>query len=177
MNQTVGVYGKIPAQADFVRGNVGEFSRLGLDRWFQEAHEVVHNERGRLPNAPACFALAQPGTRTLVLGAMARSEDPAGRVFPIIVFGLVDAMPDSVPAVPQAYGRVFAGGIAALEGVASASAADLGARCAALADTLVREPTADAHASLAHEGLAPLGVPLGGLPHGAAYALRTVLSG
>ena len=30
-NPVVGVYGKIPAQADFTRCNVADFSRLGLD--------------------------------------------------------------------------------------------------------------------------------------------------
>jgi hypothetical protein len=54
-NPSVGVYGKVPAQADFVRVNAGELSRLGYDRWFQEAHEVVHGERGRLPEDVAYF--------------------------------------------------------------------------------------------------------------------------
>jgi type VI secretion system protein ImpM len=178
MNPSVGVYGKIPAQADFVRGNVGEMSRLGLDRWFQDAHEVVHSERSRLPDS-ACFALAPAGSQTVVLGAMVRSEDAVGRAFPLIVFGLIPAqgVAESFPAVPQAYARFFDGAMAIVETAASATAADLSARAADLAYTLVPEPTANQHALLAHEGIGAVAPGLGGLPGGAAYGLRTLASG
>jgi type VI secretion system protein ImpM len=176
MSATVGVYGKVPAQADFVRGNVGEMSRLGLDRWFQEAHEVVHSERHRLPAEPTSFAIA-PGSGRLMLGVLAPSQDAVGRVFPIIVFALVDARAVPFSLVPQAYARFFERATAALEGAETLTAADLSGRAQGLADAVVPERIADAQALLAGERMAPLGLSLGGLPHGAAYALRTLQTG
>jgi type VI secretion system ImpM family protein len=176
MNSAIGVYGKVPAQADFVRGNVGEMSRLGLDRWFQEAHEVVHSEHHRLPAEPTHFALAAAGGR-VALGVLVPSHDSVGRVFPIVIFALVDshAVPGGFPNLPQAYARFFDGAAAALEGAEAATAADLTARAQALGDALTPR-NIDPAAVLAAEPMAPLGLALGGLPHGAAYALRTLRS-
>jgi type VI secretion system ImpM family protein len=178
MNPTAGVYGKVPAQADFVRGNVGEMSRLGLDRWFQEAHEVVHAEHHRIPAEPISFALAPAGGR-LMLGVLTPSQDAVGRVFPLIMFALVDAssVPGGFPNIPTAYARFYQGAALALEGAEGLGAADLTARAQALGETLVPERTADPAAALAGERMAPLGLALGGLPHGAAYALRTLATG
>jgi len=177
MNPTIGVYGKVPAQADFVRGNVGEMSRLGLDRWFQDAHEVVHSEHHRLPAEPTHFALAPAGGR-VALGVLVPSQDSVGRVFPIVIFALVDghAVPGGFATVPLAYARFFNGAAAALEGAQAATAADLTARAQALGDALTPERNIDPVAVLGAERMAPLGLALGGLPHGAAYALRTLQS-
>jgi type VI secretion system protein ImpM len=175
---SVGVYGKIPAQADFVRGNVGELSRLGLDRWFQDAHEVVHSERSRLPDA-ACFVLAPAGAPVVGLGALVRSEDSVGRSFPLIILGLVEArgLAETFPALPQAYARFFDAALAVAESAPTATAAELTQRAADLAPALVAEPTANAHALLAHEGLDSIAPGLGGVPGGAAYGLRTLITG
>jgi type VI secretion system protein ImpM len=176
-NPVVGVYGKIPAQADFARCNVADLTRLGLDRWFQEAHEVVHGERGRLPDEPAFFAIAPAGARTVVLGALAPGQDAVGRSFPVIVFAALDAAQvGEFPLVPVAYARFFDGAAALLEGAAQMTVADLGAQAQALSATLVPEQTADVVSLLRREQVAPLGLALGGLPHGAAYALRTLLT-
>jgi type VI secretion system ImpM family protein len=177
MNPNVGVYGKVPAQADFVRGNVGEMSRLGLDRWFQDAHEVVHAERHRLPAEPTSFVLAPTGGR-LMLGVFVPSQDAVGRVFPIIMFALVDShVAGGFPTIPQAYGRFFQGAAAALDGAETLTAAELTTRAQRLGDALVPDPTPDPAAALGGERMAPLGLALGGLPHGAAYALRTLQTG
>src|SRR4051812_32064268 len=164
MSGATGVYGKVPAQADFVRGNVGEMTRLGLDRWFQEAHEVVHAERHRLPAEPTSFVLAPAGGR-LMLGVFTPSQDAGGRGFPLIMFALVDghAVPAGFPAIPQAYARFFASAAAALEGAESSTAAELAARAQGLAEAAVPERTADAVASLGAERMGPLGMALGGL--------------
>jgi type VI secretion system protein ImpM len=175
---TVGVYGKIPAQADFARCNVADLTRLGLDRWFQEAHEVVHGDRGRLPDEPAFFAIAPAGARTVVLGALAPGQDAVGRSFPVIVFAAIDsAQIGDLSLVPVAYASFFEGAAALLDGAAQMTVSDLGAQAQSLSATLVPEQTADVVSLLRREQVAPLGLSLGGLPHGAAYALRTLLTG
>jgi type VI secretion system ImpM family protein len=176
-NPVVGVYGKIPAQADFVRCNVGDLTRLQLDRWFQEAHEVVHSERSRLPEEPAFFAIAPAGSRAVVLGALTPGQDAVGRTFPVIVFSVLDAA--SVPdfaLVPMAYAGFYEGAATLLETAATMTVADLGGQAQSLTPLLVPENTADVVSLLRREHVAPLGLSLGGLPHGAAYALRTLLS-
>jgi type VI secretion system protein ImpM len=176
-NPVVGVYGKIPAQADFVRCNVGDLTRLGLDRWFQEAHEVVHGERSRLPDEPAFFAIAPAGARATVLGALAPGQDSVGRSFPVIVFSVLDsAEVADFPLIPQSYAPFFEGAAALLQGASTMTVSDLGAQAQSLATTLAPERTADAVSLLRREQVAPLGLSLGGLPHGAAYALRTLVT-
>jgi len=177
-NPVVGVYGKIPAQADFVRINVGELTRLGLDRWFQEAHEVVHGERSRLPDEPAFFAIAPSGARAVVVGAMVPGQDAVGRTFPVIVFAALDAAVFAdFPVLPQSYARFFDGAAGLLQGAATMTAADLHAQVQGLSAELVPERLADVVSLLRREHAAPLGLALGGLPHGAAYAFRTLLTG
>lgn len=174
----VGVYGKIPAQADFVRINVGELTRLGMDRWFQEAHEVLHGERGRLPDEPAHFAIAPSGARSVVLGTLVPGQDAVGRTFPVIAFAILDgAAASDFPLVPQSYARFYDGAAALLEGAAALTASDLHAQVQGLAAELQPERLADVVSLLRREHAAPLGLALGGLPHGAAYAFRTLLTG
>jgi type VI secretion system protein ImpM len=177
-NPVVGVYGKIPAQADFVRVNVGELTRLGMDRWFQEAHEVVHAERSRLPDEPAFFAIAPSGARAVLLGAMVPGQDAVGRTFPVIVFAALDlAVATDFPLVPQSYARFYEGAAALLQNAATMTSADLHAQAQGLSADLVPERLADPISLLRREHAAPLGLALGGLPHGAAYAFRTLLTG
>ena len=173
----VGVYGKVAAQADFVRINVGELTRLGMDRWFQDAHEVVHSERSRLPDEPAFFAIAPDGARAVVLGVLVPGQDAVGRSFPIIVFAVVDAAAADFPLVPLSYAQFYEGAAALLQGAAGMTAADLGAQAQSLTGTLQPERTADVVSLLRREHAAPLGLALGGLPHGAAYAFRTLITG
>jgi type VI secretion system ImpM family protein len=174
----VGVYGKVAAQADFVRINVGELTRLGMDRWFQDAHEVVHSERSRLPDEPAFFVLAPSGARAVLLGAMVPGQDAVGRSFPVIVFAVLDAAAATdFPLLPQAYGQFFEAAAALLQGAAHMTAADLGAQVQSLNGLLQPERTADVVSLLRREHAAPLGLALGGLPHGAAYAFRTLITG
>jgi type VI secretion system ImpM family protein len=153
-------------------------TRLGLDRWFQEAHEVVHGERGRVPEEPAYFALAPAAARAVVLGALVPGQDAVGRTFPVIAFAALDAaaVPE-FPLIPQAYGPFFEGAAALLRDAATMTVADLSAQAQSLSAVLVPERTPDVVSVLRREQVAPLGLSLGGLPHGAAYALRTLLTG
>jgi type VI secretion system ImpM family protein len=177
-NPVVGVYGKIPAQADFVRCNVGELTRLGMDRWFQEAHEVVHGERGRLPAEPAYFAITPTGTRSTLLGVLVPGQDAVGRSFPIICFAVLDsAALSEFPLIPQAYAAFYEAAAALVEAAGTMTVADVNAQAQSLAGTLNPERTADVVSLLRREHAAPLGLSLGGLPHGAAYAFRTLLTG
>jgi hypothetical protein len=64
-----------------------------------------------------------------------------------------------------------------VESAAGATAAELTQRAADLTPLLVPEPTTNVHALLAPESLSSIGPGLGGLPGGAAYGLRTLVSG
>lgn len=177
-NPVVGVYGKVAAQADFVRINVGELTRLGMDRWFQDAHEVVHGERSRLPDEPAFFAISPAGGRSVLLGTLVPGQDAVGRSFPVIVFAVIDAAAVvDFPLIPQSYAQFYEGAAALLQGAANMTAADLGAQAQSLSGLLQPERTADVVSLLRREHAAPLGLSLGGLPHGAAYAFRTLITG
>ena len=174
----IGLYGKIPAQADFLRVNAGELSRAGLDRWFQEAHEVVHGERARLPDEPACFLLAPGGSRLAFVGALVPSEDAVGRRFPLIAFTQVEVAPLVAhwPAVPVDFGPMLDAAVALLGEARGLTPAEVAARAQAIAPPAAAAGTSDGVAALAAEKLSPLGLSLGGLPHGAAYALRTLVT-
>jgi len=176
-NPVVGVYGKVAAQADFVRVSVGELTRLGMDRWFQDTHEVVHSERSRLPDEASYFAIAPAGAQRVVVGALTPGQDAVGRNFPIIVFAVLDgAVAADFPLIPQAYAPFYEGAAALLQQAAQMTAADLAAQAQSLNGLLQPERTADVVSLLRREHAAPLGLALGGLPHGAAYGFRTLIT-
>jgi len=163
MNPTIGVYGKVPAQADFVRGNVGEMSRLGLDRWFQDAHEVVHSEHHRLPAEPTHFAL-RPGGRTGRAGRAGAEPGLGGAGLPDRHLrarrrshgaGRLCHRSAGLRPVLQRRGR-------GPRGAQAATAADLTARAQALGDALTPERNIDPVAVLGAERMAPLGLALAG---------------
>src|ERR1700747_3207069 len=97
----IGVYGKVPSQPDFLRGNAGEWAQAGFDRWFQDAVETLRTEGTALPESPTGFLLAPAGGAAAFVGAFAPSTDAAGRSFPLVLFAPVDAraLPDAFPQV------------------------------------------------------------------------------
>jgi type VI secretion system protein ImpM len=178
MNGAVGVYGKLPAQADFVRCNTGDLARLGLDRWLQEANEVMTAERLRLPPEPVHFVLSPAGSRAAVLGALAPSTDAVGRSFPLVACAVLDAasLGPSFSGLPTAYESFFGAAAALVEGAEGLTAADVAARAGTMTASLAPASVPAVADALERELLAGLGIWLGGLPHGAAYALRTLTS-
>ena len=108
---TAGLYGKIPAERDFVRINAGDFQHAALDQWFQEGVECLHTDRTRLPSEPAHFLLVAPNGDAFVGGFMP-GEDAVGRNFPLVISvrlearNLVEALP--LPCL-QSSGRLRGG--------------------------------------------------------------------
>ncbi|HEY4185056.1 MAG TPA: type VI secretion system-associated protein TagF [Polyangia bacterium] len=172
---TVGVYGKVRAQPDFLRANAGEFSQAGLDLWFQEAMEALRSEGTQLPETPTNFLLTTTkAPSTAFLGVFAPSADAASRSFPLAVFRslalreLVDAFPSATsayaPFVGEAAMLAFMGAdLAGPELVARVQA--LGARGEGRGDVATGDDTVQ-----------PLLGALGGAPAVLGYALRTFMT-
>jgi type VI secretion system protein ImpM len=177
---TPALYGKIPAQGDFLRSNVVDPAAVEFSRWLEEAQEGMYRTQAALPGLPVCFVHLVPQARTAVVGALLPSRDAVGRVFPFAAFLPVDAsqLSRTYPRAPFAY-SMFLGEVARL----GRDAASLGAPAVLerirqlplpgppewdLADELT-ERLLDQPA----EGLLSS---LGDSPAGAAYGLRTFFS-
>jgi type VI secretion system ImpM family protein len=175
--ETPGIYGKIPAQPDFLKANAGEFSRGGLDQWFQEGAEILHAEGTRLPQEPCFFFVSTPNALNFV-GALTPSRDAVGRSFPLMIFVRVpaDSLTVGFPTLVVTFERFLASAAALLDSAAPLPAAELVARVQALPSG---EPPfsgtgADTMALLAREPAGDLLTTLGGLPAGGAYAFQTM---
>lgn len=172
-----GLYGKIRAQADFARIGAGEFQRLGLDHWFQEANEAVYIDKSKLPDEPVAFAVCPPQSPQAVLGVLHPSQDAVGRSFPAIVFALApaDLIVGHLAELPASHAGFFAAAAELAAAAPTLPTAELTARLAALPTAGQPSPRIDEW--LASESTTPLGFALGGLPHGLAYAARTLATG
>lgn len=179
MPSAAGLFGKIPAQGDFFRHNVGDPAVQSLVAWLQDAIEPVYRSRLALPRT-ARFLFRAPDAASVLVGALAASQDRVGRAFPLCAFGAVPAadVASRYPALPLAW-RPFLD--AAAELVLGAAGQD-GAALAARASGLPLPGPADvegAEAALRREAAAARGDDLarrlfGDLPAGAlAYALAT----
>ncbi len=175
----IGVYGKVRSQPDFLRANAGEFSQAGLDRWFQDAVEIIRTEKTALPPGPTAFVLTPSDSGYAFVGAFVPGTDAAGRLFPLSVFATVPAVGlfDELPAMPTAYERfIQAAGAVAMAG-AELSGPDVVAHAQALGLDAPAHPTeADAHAAvstLGQESAQALASATGTSRSSLGYALRT----
>ena len=175
----VGLFGKIPAERDFVRINAGAFLRAGLDRWFQEGVEHLQRERTHLPEEPARFLLSPAAGAPPFAGAFVASQDAVGRAFPFVVFAVLDPPPARVDSpVLSAQLASFWDASARLAGAARKIAAvHLAAEACALASALQpAAPPFDLNAMLMRSNSSEICAAVGGLPDAAAYALTTVIA-
>jgi type VI secretion system protein ImpM len=175
----IGVYGKVRSQPDFLRANAGEFSQAGLDRWFQDAVEIIRTEKTTLPAGPTGFVLTPAGSRHTFVGAFVPGVDAAGRTFPLSVFMTVAAteLIDTLPAAPVRYARFVDGaGAVALAG-AELSGPDLVAHAQALGIDAPMPPNPgdaqDAIAGMGQESAQILAGAMGGARPSLGYSLRT----
>jgi type VI secretion system protein ImpM len=126
-----GLFGKIPAQGDFVRLNASTPAALAFDVFLQESLDALRRANTELVPEPVRFAFFDAISKTGIYGVFAPSQDAVGRQYPLSVFaGLRDG--SAMPEIPFA-GRAFldaAGDLLALG--ATLSAADLSARARAL---------------------------------------------
>jgi type VI secretion system protein ImpM len=128
--QAPGLYGKIPAQGDFVRANVVDPAALEFTRWLEEAQEALHRSGAVLPDFPVCFVFTAPGTRNAVVGALLPSRDLVGRVFPLAVFVLVEAaaLARRFPHLPLAFAGFLGEVVRLLRDASTLPANDLALR-------------------------------------------------
>jgi type VI secretion system protein ImpM len=177
--QAAGLYGKIPAQGDFVRANLVDPAALEFTRWLESAQEALYRTNAVLPDVPVCFLFTAPGARNAVVGALIPSRDLVGRVFPLAVFLPVDAAALSrrFAHVPLAFVGFLGEVVRLLREAPSLSTAELTSR---LRELPVPGPQqwelAEGMAQMLLEG--PVGGLLASVSDGgsAAYGFRTFLA-
>jgi type VI secretion system ImpM family protein len=172
----VGLYGKIPAERDFVRINAGDFQQAGMDQWFAQGIECLHTERIRLPDEAVHFLLVSPNGETFV-GGFRPGEDAVGRNFPLVIAVRLEArqLIDALPLIPSVFGPYFEAATTVAEAGRGLSAVDLAAQVDWLKQTLAQTaPALPLDELLAGSSFFELRVAIGGLNEGSAYALSTL---
>ncbi|MFY2557205.1 type VI secretion system-associated protein TagF [Corallococcus terminator] len=82
----IGLLGKTPRQAEFIRFNASTPLALHLYGWMEAGVERARKARMDLPSEPAHFVFTAPGQKQALVGSMAPSMDSVGRAFPLAVF-------------------------------------------------------------------------------------------
>jgi type VI secretion system ImpM family protein len=173
---TVGLYGKIPAERDFVRINAGEFQQAGLDQWFAQGIECLHSERIHLPDEPVHFVLVAPTGDTFV-GGFRPGEDAVGRNFPLVISVRLEArkLLEALPLFSSVFGPFFEAATTVAEAARGLSTQDLAAQVDWLKQTLEQSaPSLPLDELLAGSSFFELRVAIGGINEGGAYALSTL---
>jgi type VI secretion system protein ImpM len=172
----VGLYGKIPAERDFVRINAGEFQQAGMDQWFQQGVECLHTERTRLPEEGVQFVLLAPNGDAFV-GGFRPGTDGVGRNFPLVIAVRLEArrLLDAMPLFPSVFGPFFEAATTVAEAARGLSTQDLAAQVDWLKQTLEQSaPSLPLDELLAGSSFFELRVAIGGMNEGGAYALSTL---
>jgi type VI secretion system protein ImpM len=175
----VGLFGKIPAERDFVRVNAGAFLRAGLDRWFQEGVEHLQRERTQLPAEPTRFLLCPTAGAPPFAGVFAASQDAVGRAFPVAIFAVLDPPPARVdlPLLPAQLASFWDASARLAEATREIAPVDLAVQAGALTSTLQPDASPlDLNALLLRSNSSELCAAVGGSPDAAAYALTTVIA-
>ena len=140
-----GLFGKMPARADFVRVRAGDPAARALVLWLEEGSEAAKRSGAPLGADPIRLLLSMPGTARVLLGVLAGSADQVGRRFPLAVFASAEGrdLAATFPLVPSG-ARAFLDAAAKLVAEAGQlTAQDLPARLDALPalaeDALSRE--------------------------------------
>jgi type VI secretion system protein ImpM len=125
----LGVYGKIPAQGDFVRINASDQAAQSLDVWIQEGLETLHRMGVPFPAEPLYFLHHGHPSLPATVGAMIASHDSVGRVYPMTVFARVDPawLATRWSGAPLGYGLFLRDATRILHDLARADAQLLGA--------------------------------------------------
>lgn len=177
----IGFFGKIPAQGDFVRANVGDGLVQRFTRWLEEASEACHKARVQLSREPVRFVFRPAGEARALVGALRGSQDRVGRVFPLAAFVPAQGplVEKGFPAAALAYGG-FLAAVGEAIGQDPPTPAALGDRLAAIRppgaeeSALAEASVRDAASRTAGDFLGPLfGDATAGKRH---YAVNTFLA-
>jgi type VI secretion system protein ImpM len=106
----LGLFGKIPAQGDFLRAGAQGAIVQAFDRWLEESLDGLRRAGGGLPDEPLCFLYRGSGVREALIGAMLPSVDAVGREFPLAVYGVADGaeLAEAFPLAPTACAHFLA---------------------------------------------------------------------
>jgi type VI secretion system protein ImpM len=85
MMSVAGLFGKIPAQGDFVRLNASTPAALAFDAFLQESLDGLRRTGGDLVPEPVRFAFFEASGSGLC-GVFCPSQDAVGRSYPLSVF-------------------------------------------------------------------------------------------
>jgi type VI secretion system protein ImpM len=130
---TIGVFGKIPAAADFVAVDAAGPTGAALQEWLQRENDHLLGKRLAFPPTPIRFLYRDPQAQGTMVGALAPSRDQVGRTFPLsIVARLEPSTAMRFPAIPAAYAQFLDGAAAVLADAAQLTAATLAERARAL---------------------------------------------
>lgn len=129
-----GLYGKIPAQGDFVRVRAAEPPARALAIWLEEGSEAAKRRGVKSGPRPVRFLFRPGGSTRALLGVMAGSRDKVGREFPLAVFTSADAreLADAFPALPEAAGAFLEAAESVLAEAPGLAAQDLAGKLDAL---------------------------------------------
>ncbi len=131
---TVGVVGKLPSQADFVRQHVSDRVGGEFDRWLVKSTQSMLSAKVELPAGAVRFVFSAPGCESVAIGLLVPSRDHVGRTFPLAIYTALPAPFAGRHALglPLAYLQFLDDAEALALDAANASAADLKANVAAL---------------------------------------------
>jgi len=99
----IGVFGKLPAHAEFIRADTTDPAISDIERWMDEAVGLLHRSSSALAEGPAFFAWRSGGGTRTNVGVMVPSRDQVGRQFPLMIFASADGGADLFPAFPVAF--------------------------------------------------------------------------
>jgi type VI secretion system protein ImpM len=130
---TIGVFGKMPAAADFVAVDAAGPAGAGLQEWLQRENDHLIGKRLAFPPTPIRFVYRDPQAQGTMVGVLAPSRDQVGRTFPLSIVARVDpSTAVRFPALPAAYAQFLDGAATVLSEAATLTVAMLTDRARAL---------------------------------------------
>ena len=87
----VGLFGKMPAKADFVRHHIAEPAARAFDNWLHQGVESLRMANCSPASSAVRFLFSPRGTGQVLVGLMVPSRDQVGRDFPLTAFFPMDA--------------------------------------------------------------------------------------
>lgn len=107
---TIGLLGKLPQEADFVREGGAGPALLALDRFLVSSIEALNGARASHCASAVRFAVAVPEAGAHVVGVLVPSHDQVGREFPLAVCTVVTPLRSfPLATLPLAAGEFFDG--------------------------------------------------------------------
>ncbi len=99
-----GLFGKVPAHAEFIRVRTGDPSAQALVTWLEEGSEAAARAGRSLGAEPVRFLFSPPDIPQVLVGAVVGSSDRVGRCFPLAAFTAADSsgLAATFPALPRA---------------------------------------------------------------------------